>query len=268
MTDAPLFANILCGIDGTRASTAAVRMATCLAGPEGHLTLLAVTAVAGAGVHATAAIGPSRVRRVLDRAKRIADAAGVPATTVVDPGHPPGKVILVHSADHDLLALGAPATSWLGGMLIGGVADVTLSRFTTPTLFVRASFAPPLRGREIMVASDGLDGSDRIVELAGALARDQHAAVTLVHALGSESRMHPHRIAAQVDALERSGVGVRRPLIEPGRAVPVILAAVKSTKAAIVVIGSRRLGGLQAFNSVSRRITHDSCSVLVLPPLR
>jgi nucleotide-binding universal stress UspA family protein len=119
-----------------------------------------------------------------------------------------------------------------------------------------------------MVASDGLDGSDRIVELAGALARDQHAAVTLVHALGSESRMHPHRIAAQVDALERSGVGVRRPLIEPGRAVPVILAAVKSTKAAIVVIGSRRLGGLQAFNSVSRRITHDSCSVLVLPPLR
>src|ERR1035441_7316022 len=230
MTDAPLFANILCGIDGTRASTAAVRMATCLAGPEGHLTLLAVTAVAGAGVHATAAIGPSRVRRVLDRAKRIADAAG--------------EAGRVACADHDLLALGAPATSWLGGMLIGGVADVTLSRFTTPTLFVRASFAPPLRGREIMVASDGLDGSDRIVELAGALARDQHAAVTLVHALGSESRMHPHRIAAQVDVLERSGVGVRRPLIEPGRAVPVILAAVKSTKAAIVVIGSRRLGGL------------------------
>jgi nucleotide-binding universal stress UspA family protein len=46
----------------------------------------------------------------------------------------------------------------------------------------------------------------------------------------------------------------------------VILSAVRSTGAAIVVIGSRRLGGLQAFNSVSRRITHDSCSALVLPP--
>jgi nucleotide-binding universal stress UspA family protein len=33
-----------------------------------------------------------------------------------------------------------------------------------------------------------------------------------------------------------------------------------------VVIGSRRLGGLHAFNSVSRRVTHDSCSVLALPP--
>ncbi|MGA3361441.1 MAG: universal stress protein [Solirubrobacteraceae bacterium] len=260
----PLFANILCAVDGTRASTAAVRMAVCLAGPRGHLTLLAVTAARGSGVQATAAIAPGRVAQVLARAKRVADEAGVPATTIVDPGHPPARVILERAADHDLLALGGPATSWLGGMLVGGVASEALSRFTTPTVFVRASFRGPLQGRRIVVASDGLEGSDEIVALAAALGVDQHAPVTLVHALGAESKMRPHAIQAQAEALSKAGASAS--LIVPGRAAPVIIAAVKSTGAAIVVIGSRRLGGLQAFNSVSRRVAHDSCSVLVLPP--
>jgi nucleotide-binding universal stress UspA family protein len=263
---APLFANILCAVDGTRASTAAVRMAACLAGPEGSLALLSVTAAAGVGVRATAAIAPARVKRVLDRAKRIADAAGVPATTVIDPGHPPVKVILERAAGFDLLALGGPATSWFGGMLVGGVASEALRHFTTPTLFVRASFKPPLHGRRIIVASDGLEGSDEIVAMAASLALDQHAPITLVHALGPESRMHPHRIQAQVASLSK--LDSSDSLIVPGHAVPVILAAVRSTGATIVVIGSRRLGGLQAFNSVSRRVTHDSCSVLALPPSR
>jgi nucleotide-binding universal stress UspA family protein len=259
----PLFARILCAVDGTRASMAAVRMATDLAGPDGQLTLLSVTAVAGTGVQTTAAISPARVERVLARARRVADDAGVPATTVVDPGRPPVEMILKHAEGHDLVALGAPATSWLGGMVIGGIASEALRRFTTPALFVRASFAGPVAGRRLLVASDGLEGSDEIVDLAARLAADQRAKLTLVHALGSESRMHPHRIEKQVLSISKLG---GEPLIVPGHAATVILDAVKSTGALIVVIGSRRLGGLQAFGSVSRRITHDSCSVLVLPP--
>ena len=107
-------------------------MAASLAGPDGHLTLLAVTAVSGSGAYATAAISPGRVDLVLSNAKRIADDAGVPSSTVVDPDGPPVEVILERASDHDLLAIGAPATSWLGGMLIGGVATTALSRFTTP----------------------------------------------------------------------------------------------------------------------------------------
>jgi nucleotide-binding universal stress UspA family protein len=52
-----------------------------------------------------------------------------------------------------------------------------------------------------------------------------------------------------------------------GEAQDVIVNAAKSSKAAVVVIGSRRLRGLRAFGSVSRRVVHDaSCSVLLLPP--
>src|ERR1039458_6624645 len=139
-----VFQNILCAVDGTRGSMAAVRMAACLAGPDGHLTLLAVTAASGSGPYAMAAISPSRVKHVLSGAKRVADDAGAPSSSGGDPGGPPVKVILERASDHDLLAIGAPATSWLGGMLMsgvgahtGGVTTAALSQFTTPMLVVR-----------------------------------------------------------------------------------------------------------------------------------
>lgn len=262
-----VFTNILCAVDGTLGSTAAVRTAASLAGPDGHLTLLVVTAVSGSGAYATAVISPSRVEHVLAQAKRIADDAGVPATTVVDPGSPPVKVILERAADHDLLVLGAPATSWLAGMLIGGVTASALSRFTTPLLVVRRPFAGSLRDRLILIASDGEKDSDHIVELTGRLGQSEGARVSLVNALGAESKMNPHGIQAQQRALKRALPDTGEPYIEPGKARDVILNAAQDSKAAMIVMGSRRLGGVRAFGSVSRRIVHDApCSVLVVPP--
>jgi nucleotide-binding universal stress UspA family protein len=263
----PVFANILCAVDGTRASTAAVRMVTALAGPDGHLTLLAVSAVSGSGAYTTAAIAPSRAELVLSDAKRIASRAGAASTTVVDPGSPPVEIILEQASEHDLFAIGAPATSWLGGMLTGGVATIALSRFTTPMLVVHRSFTGSLRGRHILVASDGEDGSDRLVELAGQLGANQGAHVTLVNALGAESKMNTLAIQGQARALKRMLPDTGDPRVEPGKAVDVILAAAKDTEAALLVIGSRRLSGLHAFGSVSRHLMHDApCSVLVVPP--
>jgi nucleotide-binding universal stress UspA family protein len=264
---ASVFANILCAVDGTWTSTAAVEMAASLAGPDGHLTLLAVTAVSGSGAYTAAAISPGRVDLVLSNAKRIADDAGVPSSTVVDPGGPPVEVILKRASDHDLLAIGAPATSWLGGMLTGGVATTALSQFTAPILFAHRSFTGSLRGRQILVASDGEEGSDHIVDLAGRLGQSEGAQVTLVNALGAESKMNPRAIKAQARALQLALPNAGEPRIEPGNARDVILDAAKHTKAALVVIGSRRLHGLHAFGSVSRRVVHDAhCSVLVIPP--
>ena len=261
-----VFTNILCAVDGTQTSTAAVEMAASLAGPDGHLTLLAVTAVSGSGAYTTAAISPGRVDLVLSNAKRIADHAGVPSSTVVDPGGPPIEVILGRASDHDLLAIGAPATSWLGGVLTGGVATAALSQFTTPMLVAR-SFTGSLKGRQILVASDGEEGSGHIVDLAGRLGQSQGAQVTLVNALGAESKLNPRTIQAQARALQLALPNAGEPCIEPGKAWDVILDAAKHTKASLVVIGSRRLHGLHAFGSVSRRVVHDAhCSVLVIPP--
>ncbi len=241
-------------------------MAANLAGPNGHLTLLAVTAESGTGAYGMAAISPKRAELALSNARRIAHDAGVPCNTVVDPGSPPVGVILARARDHDLLVIGAPATSWLGGMLLGGVATIALSEFTTPMLVVRRSFTS-LRGREILVASDGEDGSDRLVELAGRLAQSHGAHVTLVNAPGVESKSNARTIQAQASTLKLAAPDAGEPLIEPGKPWDVILDAAEHKKAALVVIGSRRLSGLRALGSVSRRVVHDApCSVLVLPP--
>ncbi len=264
---ASIFPNILCGVNGTRTSTAAVRMAATLASPDGRLTLLAVTAVTGSGAYASAAISPGRAEIVLSSAKRIADDAGVPASTVVDPGRPPVEVILAHARDHDLFAIGAPATSWLGGMLIGDVATVALTEFTTPMLVVNRSFSGSLHGRQILVASDGEEGSDEIVELAGRLGNSQGARVTIVNAPGVESKANARAIEAQARALALALPDAGEPIIEPGKPWDVIMDAAERTEAALVVLGSRRLSGLRAFGSVSGRVVHDApCSVRVVPP--
>ena len=264
-----VFTNILCAVDGTRTSTTAVELAASLAGPDGHLTFLAVTAVSGYGAHSTAAISPAWADLVLRNAKRIAEGAGVPSSTVADPGGPPSEVILARASEHDLLAIGAPVTSWLGGMLTGGMATTTLKRFTTPILFARGSFTGSLRGRQILVASDGETDSDHIVDIARRLGQSQGAQVTLVNAPGAESKSKPRAIDAQAGALRVAFPDAEDPYIEPGKAWDVILEAAKHTEAALVVIGSRRLGGLHAFGSVSRRVVHDApCSVLVIPPGR
>lgn len=265
-----VFADVLCAVDGSRAGMAAVRMAANLAGPAGHLTLLTVTAESGSGSHYTvAAISPSRAEGMLRRAKRIANDVGVASSGEVDHEGPPVEVILKHARKHDLLAIGAPATSWLGGMLIGGVAAAALSQFTTPMLVARRSFSGTLKGRQLLVASDGGEGSDELVELTGRLALSQGARVALVNALGPESKMNPLAIQQQAGTLERMLPGASEAIIEPGKPVDVIMSAAKSRKAAILVIGSRRLSGLRALGSVSRRVAHDaSCSVLLVPPSR
>lgn len=271
-----VFTDIVCAVDGTRSSMAAVRQAAVLAGTEGRLTLLAVTGIAagaagaaGAGPHETAAISPARVKHVLDHATAIADRAGVPSARVIDPDGPPVKAILEHARHHQLLAMGAPANSWLGAMLTGGgVASGALELFDTPLLLARHSFADTLHGRRILVASDAAPDSDRLVELAGRLGYSTGASVTLVHAIGPESDMRPHHVQAQTHMLQRAVPGAAATLVEPGRPHEVIVGAAKLTDAALIVMGSRRLrDGMRALGSVSTRVVHDGpCSVLLLPP--
>lgn len=264
-----VFADILCAVDGTRGSFAAVEQAAALAGTTGHLTLLAVTAVTGGGAFRHAAISDSRAELVLDRAADIAYNAGVATSKVVDPGEPAVDVILQRAGGHDLLAIGAPVTSWLGGMFVGKVASKALGGFTTPLLAARALPFAHRFAERVIVASDGLDESDRVVDLAGRVARGCEAEVVLLHAIGVESNARPHRIEEQARRLQDA---LGRPIqtrIEAAEPRELILAsAALNGASSLVVMGSRRLEGLRALGSVSRRIVHEArCSVLLVPPV-
>lgn len=264
----PVFHDVLCAVDGTRASLAAVAQAAALAAPDAKLTLLAVTSAGSGAVHfRSAAISSLRVRRVLDRAAAVAEEAEVRYETEIDPAGPPSTVILQRAADHDLLALGAPARSPLGAFG-GGVAMATLRSFSTPLLLARPLPAEHGITDRVLIASDASDSSERLVALAADLLSDRDAAAVLVHALGAESRSQPHRMAAEAEALRRACEGHVVVVAEPRDACETIVAAAKREQTTLAVIGSRRRSGLgSTLGSVSRRAVHAlPCSVLVIPP--
>jgi nucleotide-binding universal stress UspA family protein len=206
-----LFTDVLCAVDGSPGGYAAVEQAAHLSGPGGHITLLAVTSFRSAGASRSPAIGPLRVKEILDRACQIAEDAGVRSTVEVDPAAPPAEVILEWAAEHDMLAMGAPTTAWPAEMFGGGPTASAVSALDTPLLAARPLPGDAPWGGPIVVASDGLDGSDRLVELATELGREQAVDVHLLHAAGRMSRRRSERIAAQGQALP----GASRPKPAP-----------------------------------------------------
>ena len=136
-TAAPGFADILCPIDGKEGGFSGVEHAVALAGTQGRLTFLAVTSFRAGGAHRAPAIGPAQVAEILEHAEGIAREAGVSYTSEVDPGTPPARVILDWSARYDLLALGAPSSSWPAKLLSVGVGDKALGGFANALLVAR-----------------------------------------------------------------------------------------------------------------------------------
>jgi nucleotide-binding universal stress UspA family protein len=272
-TGARMFANILCAIDGKEGGFSAVEHAAALAGPHGKLTFLAVTSFRSGGAHRGAAIGPLRVAGILERAEGIARDAGVPFTSEVDPGTPPARVILDWSERFDLLTIGAPASSWPAKLLSIGVGDTALGGFHTALLLARPLDAARQFGDRIVVASDGLEGSNVVVDTAARIARPRNADVKLVHALGRESpikRSRPREQESILHEQERTlarSAGTTELVVKPGRPGPVTVSVANAGDASLVVMGSRRLEGLRAMGSVSRRVAHQArCSVLLVPP--
>ena len=264
----PAFSDALCAVNGTRGSFAAVEQASALVGPTGQLTLLAVTAVTGSGQYRSAAISPSRADRVLAWASKISEAAGVRTARMVETAGPPDAVILEEASRHELLAMGAPAASPLGGMLADGVGTAALKALTTPLLAARPARAraEQFAGR-LLVASDGSDASDAVVELAARLAGARGASVVLLHAVGVESQSSRHCIERQGRDLERACGRHFELRILAGGAREQIVKAAADPEVSLIVMGSRRLGGLRVLGSVSRHVVHEAgCSVLLVPP--
>jgi nucleotide-binding universal stress UspA family protein len=263
------FGDVLCGVDGTRTSFEAVRQAATIAGPDGHLTLLAVTHVTGAGSAQSAAISPAHAEKVLDRAARDAREAGVKATTELDSGGPPVRVLLERADGHGLLAVGAPPLSRLGAILIGGVASMAAHASSTALLVARPAPDEHPFCERILVAVDGAESSGQLVEVAARLATRTGASVLMVHAVGVESQSQPHGFAAAQQRLKEA-LGERgQARVEAGSPREVIIDAARSEHASLIVIGSRGLAGVRALGSVSERVVHDApCSVLVVPPAR
>jgi nucleotide-binding universal stress UspA family protein len=262
---APTFASALCAVDGKGGGFAALEQAAALLGAHGRMTILVVTSYRQEGERRSPAIGPLRAHDIVTHARELAAATGLHATVEVEPSAPPARVVLDWAEDHDLLALGAPASSWLGGMLIAGVGDTALASFS-PALLAARQTGPGGLNRQVLIASDGGDGSDAPLAVGTRLARAGGGDPLLVHALGPLHRSPSPRVLEQGRALF-GGSSQERLLVRRGPSHEVICDDARERDASLVVMGSRRLGGLRALGSVSRRVVHEApCSVLLVPP--
>ena len=260
------FGDVLCALDGTAESLAAVEHGAALAAPAGRVTLLVVTSYEDEGELRSPAIGPGRAKEVLDEAIALCGAAGVESSVEVDPAGPPAQVVLDWAEGHGLLALGAPATSWFGSMFAGGVGVTAEGFFDKPMLLARSTPSGGRFASPVAVASDGAEGSDELVRLAARVARSQGASLVLVHAR-SRSKAKSRRIEEQSQELGRAMDGAFELRLLDGSPRSAIVEAVADAGASLVMLGTRRLHGMRMVGSVSRRVVHQAgCSVLIVPP--
>jgi|GEM_PF-504784 len=258
-----VFTEALCGVDGGDGSFAAVEQAARLVGPGGHLTVLIVTSLRTG----TGQMSGDSAKEMVERANMLADQAGVSCRVEVDPAGPVHKIVSDWASVHDLLAIGAPPKSVLAGMLFSGVAETAIRSLSTPLLVARPMRAASRFGERMLVASDGLRGSDELVAFASRVAGEGRSALTLIHALGRRSLSRRSRVDAQVQSLQLEGIDGDPAVIESGGAEDTILAACARLDASLVVMSSRRRSGVSALGSVSRRVVHHGgCSVLLVPP--
>jgi nucleotide-binding universal stress UspA family protein len=262
------FESILCGVDGGRGAAEAARQAAILAAAGARLTLLGVGWDTGQGLAARAAIAPTRLAHALEKARREARERGVAATveTLEDPDAT--ATLLAEAAHHDLLAVGASASSRAGGMLAGSTDSAAVHSAPVPVLLARRPPAGVEFPASILAAIDGTPASAGVAATAAALARAHGAHVSVVAPPGLDAREHERLVDAIATIADATG---SHPVVldEHASAHKAITAAAASVGAALVVIGSRGLHGVHALSSVSERVAHEApCSVIVLRPAK
>jgi nucleotide-binding universal stress UspA family protein len=261
-----LFANILCGVDGSRGSAEAVRQVIALCGPETVLDFFAVTHSAGVGLSTQADLSELRAQAALDDAAWHAKRAGVTAVTSLRKGARVSDMLLAEGQEHDLLAIGCHGNTRLGGMMLGSTSTQIAHRADGPLLIARHSSDGEEFPRVILVASDGSPGSWGAVRTASRLAGARGSELRVVYVPDG----HPERYRAlfkQLAAIERDIGSVPAFTDVPGDPARRIVEAAEESEASLIVVGKRGLRGIRGLGSVSERIVHRArCSVLMTPP--
>jgi nucleotide-binding universal stress UspA family protein len=264
MQRARLFDDVLCGVDGTRGSYEAVRQAAVLAGPGARLTLLAVAALTGSGQHRVAAIDPQRARRALAYARRIALTAGVEhVVTEIDESAPVVETLLDRAREHGVLVIGAPFMPRIAHLLVGGTATRAAHLLPTPLLVARRPPAHVVFADCMIVASDGSQRCDGLVDFAIEFAREHRSTLALVHA--ADCAEEQGAIAAQHARLT-GALGDRGSLhVEDARPLGLLLRVAEAQGCSLIIVASRHLTGVRSLSSLSERLVHQArCSVLVM----
>jgi nucleotide-binding universal stress UspA family protein len=249
-----LLQRVLCGVDSTPQSLAAVRQAAQLRATDGDLTIISAldsgsTAQAGwVATHAAAGLRAEAESALAGARTLVADAA----FRLVE-GRP-DQVLIAEAKrlDATLMAVGAHGISRPIGIALGSVTTIVLHEAPCSVLVARerpATVGPP---RSLIV---GVDGSPE-----SAAAAD--VAFTLAKRFEIEARLLAVRDGKDFDQSAVNAIAEDVPF-EDGKPVETLVAAAEPSD--LLIVGSRGLHGIRALGSVSERVAHKArCSVLVV----
>lgn len=262
----PVFADVLCAIDGSRGSRAAIHQAVCLCEPGAKLRFVAVRHEVGSGHCAQADLSEMHARAVLDEAASIGRESELETSVSLLRGAEAGDLLLAEAAGHDLLVAGCHGGSRPGGMKLGSTATQLAQHAEVPLLIARRTVEADDFPRSALLATDGSDGSLPPARVAARLAKRRGSALRLVY-VPDGRRAERYREVLKQQALIELITGSSAKIAEDsGHVADRICAEAKGYRASMVVIGRRGLGGVKALGSVSERVLHRAqCSVLVAP---
>lgn len=198
-------------------------------------------------------------------------------------GSPAGALIAAAvDSGADMILTGSHGVGRVRGALLGSVSSQVLTHAPCSVMVFREDerSAPAAHARTVVVGVDGSDASRHALELAQVLAAPLAAALVLVHAYDPRVPFAIEPPGAMRDELRRHAATVmhdaRKTVAAPldvieeevveGRARDALVAACERHAPALLVVGSRGLGGFKELllGSTSRWVVaHAPCPVLV-----
>ena len=264
----PTLDRVLCAVDGSSGSAAAIRESLALASCATRLSFIAITDAAEGDTNRVASLAAHRARQTLEQAQSLAAARALPAGTELVRAASVVETLIDHTGPAALLVVGSQGNARPAETATGSVATALAGRAAGPLLIARAGADAGGTQPRILVAVDDSASAAPLVALAGSIAPGCHGYVHLVHVQGRGYGSHTrHRLAELSTALiEQTG---SEPVVEVACAANVaghICRLAQESQSRLVVVGRRQPAGRRSVAAVGERIVHGApCSVLVVP---
>ena len=253
-----VFDRVVVGVDGTEWGFAALEQALALSPVESQVR--AVTALDVRPAVHTGFASASFAELLEQEAMEARDSAsellaGRPESIAVLVNGQPVPVLRAarDEAKATLLALGGRHSSRLLGVMLGDTTTTLLHDAASSVLIARPTHEAEWRPRAVVVGVDGSEHALAALDAADDIGSRLEASVEVVSATGDGSRRSEDGWATRVERWEDAD--------------PVRVLLERSSRADLLVLGSRGLHGVRALGSVSERVAHRArCSVLVVHP--
>ena len=255
------FKSILCGVEGNPASTIAARASIALQTPETSLRFVAVDA--------SFELRPEYTKESLEaamaEAMKLAEEAGVTATSDMPAGKYASKVLLSEAQNHDLLVVGTHNQSRVSGIVLGSTASETVHETELPLMVAREPSGGGFLDK-MLLATDGSEGSKAAAAAAGALAAAYGGKLEVLHVSDGNQSDSDAVTGAELEEIERA-TGTRPELSTvDGHPTDKIVEAAAERGTSLIVCGRRGQSGIKLLGSVSERVVHQAeTSVLLVP---